>query len=195
MSVENENVIVEPVIEPKEEYVPKKAYEETAKDLHKYKKLAKEAEARLAQVEAEKAIAEQAEMEAQGKYKELYHKSEEEKLELLKREKAKAEEAIDSFIDTNITTLIGGWKNSTYVRFINRDNVERGEDGYPLKESLQKEADRIKQEMPELIAVSTNSQMPSGAPKDINFDSKDISKMTQRELDQLLEASIRGEKK
>lgn len=169
-------------VEQQEEFVPKKAYEETKSDMIKYKAKAKELEARANQLQADADARDKEVLAKNEQWKSLYEKtqSELEKLNSL-RSKEKAE-FINSHKKNAILKEIGGFKKDDYASFINVDAVEMDESGSINKESLASEVNRIKQAYPELLNSAPAPNLPNGAAKGFSGE-KSYASMSEAEKD------------
>lgn len=156
------------VTEPKDELVSKKVLEDFKADFFKQKEKARQLEEELQRHRDEKAILEKKALEEKQEWKVLYEKEKAEREKAVSELKSKA----DLFINTSkinaVVQLLGGFKKESYAKFINTSNIETNEDGTFTAESIRKEADRIKQEYPELIVGVQAPKIPGTAPRTID---------------------------
>lgn len=139
-----------------EGFVSKKAYEEVAKDMHKFKAKSKELDAALNEYQAKlKAIEEEKLMEQQ-QWKQLAEKRAAE----LEEEKRKTKETHNRYLRSlkmvELKKELGGSVRDEYLSFANLDSVEFNEDGTLNRDSLVTVANKFRQEHGQLIPKSEN---------------------------------------
>lgn len=175
---------VKPVDDQKDDYVPKKAYEETKADLFKFKQRAKELEAKTNQLAADAEARDKQILKDNEQWKALYEKTNGE-LETVKSTLTKREQQMISVHKKNaILKEVGGFKKDEYANFINVDAVEMDESGTINAESLASEVNRIKQNYAELLKGSAAPNLPNGAPKSFNND-KEYKNMSLADREKL----------
>ena len=169
--------------EQKEAYVPKKAYEEVAKDMHKFKAKLKEAEAKANEFAAQLKAQEEAKMQEQEQWKELYQKREAE-LEHIRQEAS--QERGRYMRSVKISALkqeLGVSIKDEYLGFAPLDAIVVNEDGTIDKESVREVANSFKKEHGQLIPQSDNVNITGQAPGSAPVDQPvDTSRMSSREL-------------
>lgn len=165
----------------KEEFVPRKAYEEISNDMHKKKRLLKETQAELARLKAEREIEAREALKAQEDWKGVAERIEAENQELAKQNEKikKASENKDKI--RAVIQAIGGFKKDSYVRWIEVDNIAIDENGNVNTNDVQREADRIRQEYPELLKSSKSVNLPNEAPNSDVGGEKSYNQMTEAE--------------
>lgn len=165
----------------KEEFVPRKAYEEISNDMHKKKRLLKETQAELARLKAEREIEAREALKAQEDWKGVAERIEAENQELAKQNEKikKASENKDKI--RAVIQAIGGFKKDSYVRWIEVDNIAIDENGNVNRNDVQREADRIRQEYPELLKSSKSVNLPNEAPNSDVGGEKSYNQMTEAE--------------
>ena len=182
----SKNEVPEAVVtEPKEEFVPKKAYSDVSKDMHNYKAKLKETEAKLSQLQADAEAREKQVLLDNEQYKALYEQTQAKLTEVASTRKQEQEKFINYHKKNAILKEVGGFKKDDYSKFINIDAVEMDESGSINAESLASEVNRIKQEYPELLKASPVQNLPNGAPKPFVGGEKDYSTMSASERMQL----------
>lgn len=164
--------------ESKDEFVSKKAYEETKADMHKYKTMMKEIEAERNQLKADKEAAERESLEEQGKWKELFQKEKESRAKL----EADLKQSKDSFVNFHkknaVISKLGGLKNDEYSKFIDTESIEVQEGGKMSEASIEAEVNRIREKYPEIIkgAVIDNLNNTPAKKTDVAPEKKSAPK-------------------
>lgn len=184
MSEVSEETIVkeEPKVEPKaapeeaNEMVHKKAFTEVSNDMHKFKSKAKEATARINELEAAAKSREEADLKSQSKWEELYNKEKKAREVLEADNKTQRERNQLNEKKSALKAELGNVKD-VYLSHANLDAIEIQEDGTVSSESVLEVANAFKTEYPELIPSSgtgniTNQAAASGvvtsnAPKSL----------------------------
>lgn len=154
----------QPEATQEEGFVPKKAFQEVSSDMHKYKNQLREKEAMLNQLLAEKELQEKQALEEQGRWKELYEKTQNQLEEVNTTRQAEQDKFINHHKKNAVLREIGGFKKDEYSNFINIENVIMDENGNIDRASLDAEVSRLKQEMPELLKNVPGNSLPSNAP-------------------------------
>lgn len=139
-----------------EAYVSKKAYEEVAKDMHKFKAKAKELDATVNEYQAKlKALDEEKLMEQQ-QWKQLAEKRAAE----LEEEKRKTKETHNRYLRSlkmvELKKELGGSVRDEYLSFASLDVIDFNEDGTLNRDSLVTVANKFRQEHGQLIPKSEN---------------------------------------
>ena len=144
------------------------AYKNVRSDMFKYKDRARSLEQELAQLRADAEAREQAELERQKNYEELYQ-----------REK-NARESLKSEVDAERARLQRSQKlhavraelplkKPEYAeKFIDLDAISIGEDGTPDRNSVAEAVEFFKREYPELLSNVGPRSLPATAPKPTN---------------------------
>lgn len=187
---ENGKLIVEEVKE--EEFVSKKAYEEVTVSMHKQKEEARKAKAELARIQAEIDAQRKATAEEKGEFKRLWEQELEEKNALKAERLAEKEKFINHHKRSAVIELVGAFKKAEYANTINVSAIELDENDNIIKSSVEAEANRIRQNYPELLAVSTSTHMPATAPKTGATPQKSLAEMSERERNDLIKEHIKS---
>lgn len=174
-----ENVSQESV----DEVVSRKAYEEVTRDMHKNKQKARELDMKLKEVETKLAAQEEAKMQEQQQWKELFEKRSQE----LEEERRRAQEK-DDLLNRSVKMAalkneLGGTVKDQYLSFANLDAIEV-ENGMIDNESVRNVANEFRKEHGQLIPSSEASSVTGHAPasnSDIEVPKK-ISEMSTAEL-------------
>jgi len=183
--VSNIEKVEEKVEERTEDLVPKKVVEEYKKDLFKFKDKYRSTEEELKKLREQIALQEKASLEEKEEWKTLYEREKEAREKALSELEQKSQIFIDSSKKNAVVQRLGGFKKESYARFINTSNIEVNEDGTFNDDSLAAEVDRIKQEFPELLKMSTSTKMPNTAPQSTNGVTN--IKLTELSPEQLIE--------
>lgn len=174
-------VEIEETVEVKEEFVSKKAYSDVSSDMHKFKNKLKETEAKLNELQAKEEITKKQALQEQGKWEELYKKTQEQLDGVQSIRKQESDKFVDYHKMNAVLNQVGGFKRDEYNKFVDLKNVAMNEDGSIEESSLISEVQRIKQAYPELIKGSTLSVLPSEAPKAAVTSVKEYANMTEME--------------
>lgn len=174
------------------EHVPKKAFSEVSSSMHKYKAELKETKLLLNQLQAEQDATKTEQLAEQGRWEELYKKSQE-KLEVANQD---AQTTQDKFINyhkkNSVLNTIGGFKRDEYNSFINVESIGLNDDGSVETSSLEKEIDRIKQTYPELIKIGSADKLPNGAPTPGNPGDIEYKNMTLQQRSEYKRKLLKG---
>ncbi len=183
--MDNETELKNEVNEQAEDYVSKKAYKEVSQDMHKYKSELQSTKAKLAEIEAIQEAKEQERLEEQGKWEELYKKSQEQFKTLQSEREQEKSKFVDYHKKNSVLQKIGGFKRDEYNNFINVKDIQMNEDGSIDENSLTAEVDRIKQEYPELLKATPSVKLPKEAPNQGEIGNKSYEEMSEHEKAQL----------
>jgi len=139
-----------------EAFVSKKAYEEVAKDMHKFKSKAKELDATVNEYQARLKAIEEEKLIEQQQWKQIAEKRAAE----LEEEKRKAKETHNRYLRSlkmvELKKELGGSVRDEYLSFANLDTIDFNEDGTLNKDSLVTVANKFRQEHGQLIPKSEN---------------------------------------
>lgn len=166
-SAENQN--------QQEQYVSRQAYEEVTKDMHKFKRTAKELEAARNEYEAKLKQIEEEKLAEQQRWKELYEKRNEE-IEAVKAEAQQKESAyLNSVKKSALKQELGGKIKDAYLVHADLSSIEFNDDGTLNMDSVHEAANRFREEHGELVpktpskeatgqAAPTNATVSQGKP-------------------------------
>lgn len=148
----------------KDKFVARSAYEEVSKDMHKYKSQAKDAAAKAAELEAKIKAAEEAKMQDEKRFEELYQKEKEarEKAELALRNTD--EHYKKSVKMTALMRELGGNIEPKYLQHAALDEITVRDDGTLSSESVTAVANKFRQENPRLVPTQSASNLNDQAP-------------------------------
>jgi len=180
----------QPVAQDK--YVPKHAYEDVSRDMHKYKTKSKQLEAENNQLVAEKEAQEKARLEDEGRWKEIAEQESKKRLEAESKFSNLQSDFISGHKRSAVESALGGFKKSQYKQFIDLDKVEIGEDGYPTPGSVDNEVNRIRKAHPELLKEMPAPALPNEAP--IKYEPappRPVSKMSRDERSVMRRQALR----
>lgn len=184
--MENEKEVrQEEVKEQENEFVSKKAYQEVSTDMHKYKSELQTTRAKLAEIEAIQEAKEKEALEEQGRWEELYKKSQEQFQTLQSEREQEKSKFVDYHKKNSVLQKIGGFKRDEYNKFIDVRSIQMNEDGSINEDTLISEVDRIKQEYPELIKAASSVKLPKEAPQESEIGNRSYSELSEQEKLQL----------
>lgn len=149
--------------EQKDQYVARKAYEEVANDMHKFKSRYKEQAARATELEARLKSIEEATLMEQSRWKELYER---EKAEKEKAEQIRQQERNLYLRSVKVSALkseLGGKIRDEYLQLADINAIEIKEDGSLSPDSVLSVANKFRQEHPMLVPSSESSILTSPA--------------------------------
>ncbi len=181
----NEKTEVNEVNEQKEDFVSKKAYQEVSSDMHKYKSELAETRARLAEMESIQEAKEKEALEQQGKWEELYKKSQEKFQTLQAEREQEKSQFVDYHKKNSVLSKLGGFKRDEYNKFIDVKSIQMNEDGSINEDTLTAEIDRIRQEYPELLKAQPSVKLPKDAPSYSEVGKKSFDQMSEKERTEL----------
>jgi len=167
-----------------EELVSKSVLEDFKKDMFKYKEKARNTEMELQKLRDEKVLMEKSSLEEKEEWKLLYEREKEEKANALSDLQSKSEFFMDSSKKNAVVQRIGGFKKDSYTKFIDTSRIDVRDDGTFDEESIVREADRLKQEFPELLKASPlPGKMPNEAASNMSApQEKNLNNMSMDEL-------------
>ena len=165
----------------KQEQVSKEAYLNVSQDMHKYKSKLKETEALLTQMKADKEVIENEKLAEQGRWEDLYKKSQEKLTEATQGRQAEQDKFINYHKKNSVLGKLGGFKNDEYNSFIDVESVNLNEDGSIDQSSLDLEVNRIKQSYPELLKGVQAGKLPNDAPQGNNLGDRTYDNLSERE--------------
>lgn len=170
------------------EFVSRKAYEEVATDMHKYKRQLKEYQASLNEYQTKLKQIEEDKLKEQDRWKELYEKSTSELEAERKRNNESRSQYLRSVKMSALKQELGGKIKDVYLSHAELDKIEFKEDGSIDSESLLAVANDFRKQHSQLIPSSDNTDITSHAPKsfDSNSGAKDLKSMTMDEKVALL---------
>lgn len=174
--------------DPKDQFVPKNAYEEVSKDMHKYKAQAKAEAAAKAELEARLKAIEEAKLVEEKRFEELYQKEREAKDKAEQALKATNDHYLRSIKMTALMRELGNIKPK-YLTHASVDEIVVNDDGSLSSESVVKVANKFRQENPELVPTQSAGNINDIAPSNNTFttqQNKTLDTMTLEEKRQLL---------
>lgn len=164
------------------DYVSARAYKEVSSDMHKYKSKNKDLEAKLNQLLAEREAQERSQMEEQGRWRELAEREAKARAEAEMSLQAERQKFVSANKQSAVINKLGGFKKKEYASFIDTSNIEIDDRGLPTEESVEREVNRIRQELPELLLAKSTPKLPSEAPsKETSVIVQDVRKMSVEE--------------
>lgn len=168
-----------------DDLVSKSVLEDYKKDMFKYKEKSRNTEMELQKLRDEKALMEKSSLEEKEEWKLLYEREKEEKANALSDLQNKSEFFMDSSKKNAVVQRLGGFKKDSYTKFIDTSKIDVRDDGTFDEESILREADRLKQEFPELLKSSAApGKMPNEAP--MNMGPPQERKLNTMSMDELL---------
>lgn len=168
--------------EPKDASVSKKAYEEVARDMHKFKDRAKKAEERANQYEAELKAREEREMQEREEWKALYEKREAEINQIRQEALDKEQRLVRTQKLAALKQELGGSIKDEYLGFANLDAITITETGSIDVDTLREVANQYRQEHGQLIPSKENTNITGQAGSNFdNFQPKPLDKMSHEE--------------
>lgn len=172
-----------------EKFVPKNAYEEVSKDMHRFKSKAKEAEAKAAELEARMKAIEEAKLIEEKRFEELYQKERQAKEDAENALKRTNEHLMKSVKMTALIKELGGKINSKYLVHADLNAIVVRDDGSLSSESVTSVANKFRQENPELIPSISAGNLNDVAPSQDTVTQKEqvnFENMSKDELRSIL---------
>lgn len=155
--------------EKKEEgFVPRNAYEEVSKDMHKYKSANKELAAKVSEYEARMKALADSKLEEEKRFEELYRKEQDERKKAEDALKKTNEHYIKSVKMTALMRELGNIKPK-YLQHAALDEIIVHEDGSLSSESVIAVANKFRQENPELVPAGNVGNLNDSAPASETF--------------------------
>lgn len=169
--------------EPKNEFVPAKAYEEVTRDMHKYKNGIKEREAQINELRAQLKAQEEAKLRENEQWQEIAKRREAE----LEEVKTKYTQETSSFQRavkrTALKQELGGKIKEEYLQFANLDAIQMDEGGIVDTESLREVANEFRKQHGQLIPQEQANEITGHDTSIQEIGSqKKVSEMTSDEL-------------
>jgi hypothetical protein len=152
--------------QPETEFVSKRAYEEVARDMHRFKSQAKEAAAARAEYEAKLKQLEEEKMREQNQFKELYERTKQE-AELEKQKAQRDREAWLSSVKKSALKNELGKIRDEYLVHADLNGIEFNDDGTLSSESVLRVANKFRQEHGSLVQ-KTHAQDPTAPASPTN---------------------------
>lgn len=144
-----------------DEFVPKSAYFEVTRDMHKYKQERRELKAKLSEYEAKVRAEEEARLKEQERWKELSERYEREKREAIEQAQNLKNAIIREKKIQALKSELGGNVRDEYLSFANIDEIEVDESGSLSSESVRVVANKFRQEHGSLIPESRTANITS----------------------------------
>lgn len=193
MSDSNENLVEEVINEEiKQEAVIEEKQEDTVaftthkKLLGQFKqtqKSSRDQAARIAELEADRDNTEKAQLEQKQEYKKLYENALS-KISTMETESVEKEKAlVNEHKRRALERELGGLRKSDYFKFADLSNIVIADDGLVDENSVKFEANRYRQEFPELLKASKKVEMNNQAPSNdgIIKQNKSVQEMSKQE--------------
>lgn len=175
-------------------FVPRNAYEEVSKDMHKYKSQAKEAAAKAAELESRMKAIEESKLMEEKRFEELYAKEREERLRAENALKTTNEHYIKTVKMTALMRELGNIKPK-YLQHAALNEIVVHDDGSLSSESVVTVANKFRQENPELVPAANIGNLNDTAPANETFRKEspvEFSKMSKDELRDVLSKAPRS---
>ena len=192
------NSVKEPKVETpenKEEFVTRKSYDEVSQDMHKNKQRVKELEDEKRALLAEKDAKAKEDLEEAGQWQTLYQQNAEKVKELEAARTNDRKAFMNEQKKNKVIALIGGFKKPEYDFVVNVANIVDSE-GQINMDTVQAEADRIKQNHSELLKSSKGPRLPNDAPSSEGFDQElSLETITPSQRDAFIQAELRKRSK
>lgn len=191
------NTVANASEQKEDKFVPKTAYEEVSKDMHKYKSKVREAEAKAAELEARMKAIEEAKLMEEKRFEELYQKERDAREKAENALKQTNEHYIKSVKMTALMRELGNIKPK-YLQHANLDEIIVREDGSLSSESVVTVANKFRQENPELVPTSTAGNLNDVAPTSTtvqNNKTVDFDKLSLDEKREIISKATRSPKK
>ena len=167
----------------KDELVSKKVLDQYKSDMFKYKSKMKDTESELQKLRDQIALQEKQTLEDSAEWKTLYEREKEEKTKALGELENKSKFFIDTSKRQSVIQKLGGFRKDSYASFIETSNINMNDDGTFNAESVLAEVDRIKQEFPELIKMTTLGKMPNEAAQNMGQpQNRNLGNLSSSEL-------------
>ena len=177
MDESNENLVddtstekAEPQLESTSEILPQDdavAYATHKKLLGQFKanqKAARDLAAKVAELETDKENATKSKLEEKQEYKKLYDNALG-KIQAMETESIEKDKAlVDGHKRRALEKELGGLRKSDYFKFADLGNIVIGDDGLVDVNSVKFEANRYRQEYPELLSTSKKIEVNNRAP-------------------------------
>jgi len=167
-----------------EKRVPKKAYDDVSKDMHKYKTKTKDLEAKVNEYESKLKHIEEEKLQEQDRWKELY---ENQKVEI-ESERAGRKQERSNYLNTVKKSALKselGNISSEYLVHANLDAVEFNDDGSINPDSVHKVANEFREKhallIPKSVTTNITNLAPSSDDPTETGGPKPIEKMTIQE--------------
>lgn len=178
-----------------DKFVPKNAYEEVSKDMHKFKSKAKEAEAKAAELEARMKAIEEAKLLEEKRFEELYQKERSARENAENALKQTNEHLVKSVKMTALIKELGGKISPKYLIHADVNGIIVHEDGTLSSESVTAVANKFRQENPELVPSMNAGNLNDVAPSQNTVTNKpamDFDKLSRDELRELIAKAPKG---
>lgn len=179
-------------VDPKDEkdqFVKRSAYEEVTSDMHKYKQAAKDSKAKINEYESKMKALEESKMQEEAKWKELYEKRDKELQEVRQSAESEKSRYLRSVKLNALKQELGGKIKDDYLNHADLNSIEFKDDGSLSPESIQKVANKFREEHSILIPpVNVNSitNTPPANGQTVSSNEKKLSDLSQAEKIALL---------
>lgn len=167
-----------------QETVDAKVYKNVQSDMMKYKAEKREAQERLAQLEAQLRQREEAELMEKQEWEKVAKLKDQQLQELQNQQKQSQELLVNTHKIAAVTAAVGGFVKPQYAKtFTNVENIAMI-DGVIDDATLQAEVERLRRDHPELLKSSVKV-LPNNAPAKANEINKSYNDMSKSEKDEL----------
>lgn len=163
--VDQKPVDSNPVEKHEDKFVARDAYQTVSTDMMKYKEERNNLKAELEKLKTDEQTRLEVEQLKNGEFQKLADSYKQKFEESEAMRVADTQKIIDREKLFELEKALGGFKKSEYASFaVNLSAVELDEYGKPVKESLDKEVTRIRQEHPSLLNAGVKPNLPNLAP-------------------------------
>lgn len=171
-----------------EEYVPRKSYEEVARDMHKYKSTLRETKAKLSEYEAMLKQREDEKLKEQQRWQELYEKEKSEREKVYQERQREKDLYLRAVKLSALKAELGGKIRDEYLSHAKIESIELGEDGAIKADTVREVANLFRQEHPTLVPQAGGSNITSSTPPadGIPTNNVDINQLSREQKIALL---------
>ena len=169
-------------------FVPKPAFEEVTRDMHKFKSKYKNVAAELEALKAEREAAERARLEEQQQFQKLYEEEKKRRAQL-EQSLSEKDKQYQTFTKKQALKSALGDVKDEYLSFANVDAIEFLDDGRLDPESVHRVANEFRQSHPQLISKPVAGDITSKAApieNGLKPGQVDISKLSTKEKIEML---------
>lgn len=145
--------------EQKQDFVSKKAYEEVTKDMHKYKNVLKEKDAKVNELLAQLKAQEEAKLQENEQWQEIAKRRESELEELKTQYTQKSSSFENALKRTALKQELGGKIKEEYLQFASLSEIRMDENGMVDVESLRNVANEFRKQHGQLIPQEQSNEI------------------------------------